>query len=203
MVRKPKQERSKATVEAIIKAAAICVGENGYGGTSLRKIADTAGVGVGSIYEYFEDKEMIYQAMYEEVLSDTVNLVNELIPELVKLDTNAAITELLFRFRTFAKQDNELYLKVFQQSVGRDIKITSQPLEDILSKFVMQYILQHPEVSQIKNIPAISYILINGGIPVVLKHISDPNPAISFEELANTFGDILTSFGEFHLKHKR
>jgi hypothetical protein len=41
----------------------------------------------------------------------------------------------------------------------------------------------------------LSYILINGGIPVVIKHIADPNPPISYEELAKAFGDILESYG--------
>ena len=115
MVRKPKQERSKATVQAIVTAAAICVGKNGYEGTSLRQIADTAGVGVGSIYEYFSDKETIYTAMYMSVIRDTVSLIDEVIPELVKLDTQSAITELLIRFRAFVQQNDELYLKVIQQ----------------------------------------------------------------------------------------
>ena len=187
-------------MQAIVTAAAICVGKNGYEGTSLRQIADTAGVGVGSIYEYFSDKETIYTAMYMSVIRDTVSLIDELIPELVKLDTQSAITELLIRFRAFVQQNDELYLKVIQQSAGRKVSVKSDSVQDVLSRFLVQYILQNPEVSKVENIPAISYILINGGMSVVIKHIADPNPPITFEALAKTFGDIVVSYAQLFTK---
>jgi AcrR family transcriptional regulator len=197
MVRKPKQERSKATVEAIVKAAALCVAELGYEGTSLRKIADKAGVGVGSIYEYFEDKEMIYEAMYDQAVTDVVRFISKITPEIVKLDTRSGIVQLLQRFKVFMQQEDELYLKLIQQSAGRNISVESEPLQDVLSKLAMQYIMQNPESARLKTIPALSYILINGGMAAVVKHVADPNPPITFEELAETLGDIVESYGQF------
>lgn len=199
MVRKPKQQRSKATVEAIVKAAALCVAENGYEGTSLRKIADKAGVGVGSIYEYFEDKEMIYDAMYDMIQKEVVKFINELTPEIVKLDTRSAIIHLLQGFKNFMHQENELYLKLIQQSAGRNINVESEPIQDVLSRLAMQYIMQNPQTTRIKTLPALSYILINGGIAAVVKHAADPNPPITFDELAETLGDIVASYGQFQM----
>lgn len=199
MVRKPKQERSKATVDAIVKAAALCVSENGFEGTSMRKIADRAGVGVGSIYEYFENKEMIYEAMYQQTVKDVVSFVSEVTPEIVKLDTRSAIIQLLHRFKLFMQEENELYLKLIQQSPGRDINVESEALQDVLSRLAMRYIMQNPEVSRIKTIPAFSYILINGGMAAVVKHVADPNPPITFEELAETLGDIVESYGKLKI----
>ena len=63
MPRNPSQQRSIATVNAIIKAGFICVAEKGLAATTTRHIAAVAGVGVGSVYEYFKNKEAIYSAM--------------------------------------------------------------------------------------------------------------------------------------------
>ncbi len=202
MVRKPKQQRSKATVEAIIKAAALCVAEHGYEGTSLRKIADKAGVGVGSIYEYFEDKEMIYEAMYNNEVMELVQFISEITPEIVKLDTRSVIIELLQRFKVFMQREDELHLKLIQQSAGRNMNINvgSDPLNEVLSRLAIQYVMQNPEAARIKSISALSYVLIHGGIAVIVKHLADPNPPISFDELAETIGTIVESYGQFQMR---
>ena len=61
--RKPRQTRAKVTVDTIIEAGFISVALHGMSGTTTRHIADIAGVSVGSLYEYFKNKEEIYDAM--------------------------------------------------------------------------------------------------------------------------------------------
>lgn len=200
MVRAPKQERSKATVDAILRATAICVADKGLNGTSTRHIAKVAGVGVGSIYEYFEDKEAIFEALYESFMAESVALIQNMIPELTKMSTNEALRNLLINFKAFLCQDDDLYLKLIQQSSGFETKVNSEPVHKVLTDFLIQYMMQNPEVSRAKNIPALSYILINGGIHTVVNHISDPNPPITFEELADTFGAIIGHYGARELK---
>ena len=59
--------------------------------------------------------------------------------------------------------------------------------------------MQNPKAAQIKALPALSYILIHGGIAAIVKHVADPSPPITFEELAETLGDIVESYGQFQL----
>lgn len=61
--RKPRQTRAKVTVDTIIEAGFIAVALHGPSGTTTRHIAEIAGVSVGSLYEYFKNKEEIYDAM--------------------------------------------------------------------------------------------------------------------------------------------
>lgn len=66
IVRKPKQNRSKATVAAIVEAAARILAERGWAGFNTNAVAERAGVSIGSLYEYFPDK----QALVDEIASD-------------------------------------------------------------------------------------------------------------------------------------
>ena len=91
MARKPKQQRSKATVDAIVQAALISIASHGPSAITARQIAEKAGIGVGSLYEYFEDKDAIIDAASKRFVSDTVDLIKPLIPELVRLDIREAI----------------------------------------------------------------------------------------------------------------
>lgn len=60
MRKTPTQERSKATINAILSAATRVLLTVGYDKASTNKIAELAGVGIGSLYEYFPGKEAIY-----------------------------------------------------------------------------------------------------------------------------------------------
>lgn len=74
----PVQRRSKATVEAVLEAGARLLLTIGYDKASTNKIAELAGVSVGSLYEYFPGKEAIFAEMrrrenlrhYELIMSE-------------------------------------------------------------------------------------------------------------------------------------
>lgn len=55
----PRQARSRATVDAILEAATQVLEIAGEPGFNTNSIAERAGVGVGSIYRYFRDKQAI------------------------------------------------------------------------------------------------------------------------------------------------
>lgn len=64
--RQPRQERSQFTVEAIFQAVAQIVATHGEHGLTTNRIAETAGVSVGSLYQYFPSKDAILQAMLNQ-----------------------------------------------------------------------------------------------------------------------------------------
>lgn len=61
----PKQERSKATVEALLQATAQVLTREGYEGASTNRIAEVSGYGIGSLYEYFPNKESLVATLIE------------------------------------------------------------------------------------------------------------------------------------------
>jgi len=61
-IRKPVQNRSIEKKDRIIQVAYELLNEEGYNAVSIRKIAKAAGVSIGTIYSYFQDKRDIYIA---------------------------------------------------------------------------------------------------------------------------------------------
>jgi AcrR family transcriptional regulator len=55
----PRQDRSRATVEALLEATADILVRHGYGKLTTNRIAERAGVNVASLYQYFPGKEAI------------------------------------------------------------------------------------------------------------------------------------------------
>jgi len=63
--KKPTQARSEATVKAILDATARVLVEHGYAGANTNLIAQTAGISVGSLYQYFPNRDSLVAALHE------------------------------------------------------------------------------------------------------------------------------------------
>lgn len=194
MPRKPQQQRSRATVDAIIEAAFICVAERGTAGTTTRHIADVAGISVGSLYEYFANKEMILDAMNQRFVEEVVATIQPLLPRLARLSIAEAIHELLMSFGELLHRNDERYLKCARQALDMNIKDYMEPVGKILMELVMQHVMHHPEHMRLRNIPTMIYIFISGGIFTVVRHLSDPNPPVTYEELARGLADMVDHY---------
>ena len=63
----PRQARSKATVHAILEAAARILETQGADAVTTNAVADRAGVSVGSLYQYFPSKEAIFAELIRQM----------------------------------------------------------------------------------------------------------------------------------------
>ena len=59
------QERSRSTVDALLEATARVLIREGYDKASTNRIAEVAGVSIGSLYQYFPSKEALVAAVID------------------------------------------------------------------------------------------------------------------------------------------
>ena len=77
MRKQPRQARSIATVEAIIEAGAHVLSELGWAGFSTNKVAEAAGVSIGSLYQYFPDKLALVEAIRRRHFDHVLSVIRE------------------------------------------------------------------------------------------------------------------------------
>ncbi|MBV8516679.1 MAG: TetR/AcrR family transcriptional regulator [Acidobacteria bacterium] len=68
MLRETKSEKSR---RAVLDAGLELFSSNGFRATTVREIADGAGVSTGNVYHHFPDKEAIFRALIDEYLDLT------------------------------------------------------------------------------------------------------------------------------------
>ena len=106
----PRQKRAAATFEAIVEAAAHILRADGAGALTTNAVAARAGVSIGSLYQYFPNKQAIVRALIERAFKHA-----EAIRPAV-IDSNAPAHEIIravvdwhFAFRA---HDPELTLRL-------------------------------------------------------------------------------------------
>lgn len=62
--KRPRQARAHATVEAILEATSQVLVDQGYARLTTTRVAERAGVSVGSLYQYFDDKADLVRAVH-------------------------------------------------------------------------------------------------------------------------------------------
>ncbi len=116
--RKPRQQRARATWNAILDAAAQLFGQSGYASTTTNKIADRAGVSIGSLYQYFPDKDALLLALAERHIGEVTALLLE---EFVALerdqpDLASTLTRLIDAVVALHRQDPAMHRLLFDQT---------------------------------------------------------------------------------------
>lgn len=90
--RQPVQLRSRQTVLAVLDAVVKLVKRDGVEGVTTNRIADVAGVSIGSVYQYFPDKGAIFAALHDRHVDEMSRLV-----ERTLVDHAASPLEVLVR----------------------------------------------------------------------------------------------------------
>lgn len=199
MTRKPQQKRAISTVDAIIQAGIIVLATEGEKGLTTRKVADVAGVSVGSLYEYFENKKAIHAAIIDSLANDLADAVRAEIPNIVQLSIGDAVRSILNLVKEKLEKDDQRLLHCVRHSLSHLRNYPFKPLQRVLSELSIRYLMHHPKLAQVKNLPTTSYIIIYGGMYTVLHHMSDPNPPMSFDELVDGLVAMVTSYIEGNL----
>ena len=89
------QERSRATVDALIEATARILVRDGFDRASTNRIAQAAGVGIGSLYQYFPSKEALVAAVVERHTREIMQVVRDALVEVETLPLEQATRALI------------------------------------------------------------------------------------------------------------
>jgi AcrR family transcriptional regulator len=92
----PKQARSRERYDQILEIASKLFSEKGFERTTTNEIASLAGMSVGSLYQYFRNKEAIVAALMEGYLEAAREFTDSFIVQDVRdLPVSEAVDQLL------------------------------------------------------------------------------------------------------------
>lgn len=151
----PQQERSKFTVDVILTAAAHILTENGYDNASTNRIAERAGVSIGSLYQYFPNKEAIMTALRERHVNEMREIVESALKNAANHPIEVALHELVKACIAAHAIDPTLH-QVLNEQVPR---LSHSSAEAKIIALLREFLEQRRDQTQIQNLELTVFIL--------------------------------------------
>jgi AcrR family transcriptional regulator len=89
------QKRSRATVDALIEATARILVREGFDRASTNRIAEVAGVSVGSLYQYYPGKEALVAAVIDRHHEEIMQVVRDALADVASQPIRKAVRRLV------------------------------------------------------------------------------------------------------------
>ncbi|MFZ5618494.1 MAG: TetR/AcrR family transcriptional regulator [Pseudomonadota bacterium] len=160
MRKNPTQARAAATIEAIVEAAAQILQKEGEDALTTAKIAERAGVSIGSLYQYFPNRETILLALIrqerEAIAADVARRIAGMEPTNGEAMVRGVMATLVAAFRPRRKR-RKLVALMASLSVDRDN--SGLELRDRIGDLIVSASRQYPEMAARPLTPAAAYVL--------------------------------------------
>jgi AcrR family transcriptional regulator len=192
MRKAPKQKRSREMVSRLLDATAATIAERGLDGTTTNHIAEQAGVSIGSLYQYFPDKEALVESLLTRMGEQAGLRFRQ---QAKKVDINAmnlhqvALNAIQFGILSI-RLDPVMYEMIRNWSRVPIHKLLD-PLERAFLVAAQPYFLKHYSNYPIHNLETKLYILINSTIFTAIRYAVQEESMIEEKELVDTLADII------------
>lgn len=160
MRKQPKQHRANQMIALLLEATALEIADRGLDRLTTNHVAQRAGVSIGSLYQYFANKEMLVDALLMQKAERLMGVVHERLHPLLGGDI-ATVTRavLLGIFEQVAGDPTQRELLRHWQRLNA--APVFQTLERQMTELCRQYLMRHVDEYRIENLPALLFVLIN------------------------------------------
>ncbi len=155
----PSQERSRITVEAILEATARILTEEGYDKTNTNRIAERAGISIGSLYQYFPNKESLMAALMEQHSNEIALLVESKLNHLFDATLEIAIPELVKAVIAAHAINPRLHQVLHEEIPRSELLQQIQKADQRIIKLLKAYLARWSDYIQPQNLEMTVFIL--------------------------------------------
>jgi AcrR family transcriptional regulator len=149
--KKPLQSRSRETVQVILRAAAQVFSASGYAAGTTNRIAERAGVSIGSLYEYFPNKDALLVALMEQHMSEAEKILGAAAAEAMTdgHDLAAVVRRFVRAMVDLHARDRALHRMLFEEApLPRRIRRQLVDLEKQVTDSVEGWLCSHPGLTR-------------------------------------------------------
>lgn len=107
--RTPKQRRSRQTIDLVLQAVELVVKRHGVEAITTNRIAEVAGVSVGSLYQYFPSKQAIFATLHDRHVDEVRLVIEKTSSDCAKASFENFIRELMQGLLSAHEENAELH----------------------------------------------------------------------------------------------
>lgn len=188
--RRAKQERARQTIAVVLEAAARVLQREGYAAGSTNRIAEVAGVSVGTIYQYFDDKEQLFDALIRSELEGLLAVLDGVV-----LDPDEPIGQVLqraLRLLVRARPDAPLLYRSLEQVPHALFRRRVAEARGRVVDWVRELLKLHRTEIRVRDLEVAAFVVVTAAEGVATSASPELYRARAADELATMFTRYLT-----------
>lgn len=180
----PKGRRGREIVRAICGATRRILEEEGFDALTTNRIAEVAGVSIGSLYQYFPDKRSVIAELARDTEAKALALVEERVGALEPDDIEGLVRELVGILFDPLFGSMQLRRSVQVQIPPVWFAQTSQDVDRTVHQVVSEFLARNAAILRPGMDPDLAaFVLLNAGERVVEAAVADPAQRFDLGEL--------------------
>lgn len=200
MRKRPQQQRAKNVVDSILQATQLCVAEYGLMQVTTPKIAERSGVSVGSIYQYFENKDQIILELLRRKSENLGMALKQLSMSQAMSQDQVELKILIDSSLQFGfdvmREDNGFFIEVLKHWHGYNNSEAAEILEKHFLEvglYVFNRFYPHWSFEMLKHK---SFVIINSTLFTMMRYVSNNNFLITEQQLKLELSSMILAYLE-------
>jgi AcrR family transcriptional regulator len=179
----PKQSRSRNVVESLLTAAADLIShQDDDDAVTVQNVAARAGVGVGSLYDYFEDRGSLFSGLAAKITEDNLRRFEAQLETMRNTDLRDAIGQVIdLMFATYL-DDVRVPRAVLRIAHRIGLMPTLAESQATFAAALARWFRERDDVA-VEDVDAAAYVLTNMAMGVVHTTLWAKSPPFARERL--------------------
>lgn len=192
--KKPQQIRSKAMVDKILSAAEKLLLEVGINNLSTNKIAKQAGISVGSLYQYFPNKESIVAQLADHHIEQMSNQLEQVFQTFNGLTLHEMLRCLAHTALALYVPQNTLWLQLRENMGPTEVYPGTLRLWEKMRELFGEYLDQANIPINAKNQELAVYIATTSGGWLIREAMVHPSSTFTRAQLIDEFVNLIARY---------
>lgn len=192
--RQPRQARSQHMVEAILEATARVLVERGYAGTNTNLVAERAGVSVGSVYQYFPNKDSLVTALHERHAAQMYLAIDTVLASTRPRSLRGHIEAIVHAFLAAHQVEPALHKVLEKEFPFFDAPKDGSPADASIFRRVRDLLEEHRTQIAQRNLDLATWTVLQVMESLVHAAVIDPPKKFSGKEIERAIADVVLGY---------
>ncbi|MDO8267484.1 MAG: helix-turn-helix domain-containing protein [Moraxellaceae bacterium] len=194
MRKRPQQQRSRQMVDTLIEATARTIARHGLDATTTPLIAETAGVSVGSLYQYFDGKEALIAALLDKLARDVTQMLNQRVVLTEQVTLQDMVRTSIRLTLALMHNDEGLYLEIARNWHRLPVHRVADTLEQHVMEMGRIYFLKHLHDYPIPDLQVRLFVAYNSVLFTLVRFISQERALLTEDEVVEGLTAMVTAY---------
>lgn len=192
--KKPQQARAQQTVNAILEATIQVLEREGPEAATTTRIAEVAGVSVGTLYQYFSHRDAIFDALQEREFSKALEMTQAILSEGNQLGSPRQIVEQCVKGMLSLHTGHPGVHRVLAMEGLRTTKADRLQSFDMRVIGIVRHFLSVTGSVRRKNVDAAAFVAFQCVRAVLLARLLEPSPGLNDDTMVEELVDLLMRY---------